>query len=1204
MMKHYFVLLGGMLFSAGLLAQQAVLTIGSDWNDAGVGLQQAWEDPAFRERAGGAPDARATGLSLELVDQPEVITDAVKATWERQKAVRLELARVPGFAYFDAKGRCVFLREGLPALSGTEAQTYLSRLIREGQSREAEIAALLDAGRTPDSVIRGLQKIVDQIGLRRAKEAPALKEAWEYLKKQDPKDTLGWQFACDFEPVNDAGRIRDWLAKKDRAAAEKHLRELNAKPKTYLSVNQRQGLMLLTYLLDCNTPAKKPAMTALLREVIALDAGTHFGIGALGRLCLSGEGPVSVPYGWFEKDVPAAGEQNWLISVGVPKTVRGPGTYELTVTRTSGKGKMSVKGLLLGDRIYGTPADLKPKESCRIRFDVRAGDPKEFVLSADFADPAGERGTLTLREVLPARLAGTRTDAAAATRLEARTAVAAYARTVIPAKVFAEICALPGGDLFLKAFFADRKLMEDFFASGEPVTSWEASLRALDAIVWHCRPKTAAERRWAAAAALNAEADPTDTVLLFREMMALRAEKQLVRGSDRLRCDQMRYALVPKQSTADQARYLADNHCVPPRQYGGVCWAAPYRLYNFFGDSIHGADYYKAWNHVYGRHEASRKVGGVCGSLSYYGSAAAKAHGVPSTPGGQPGHCAYSIWSETKQMWEIAYNVNPWTGSHLSIYIPQGGWNFSYLDLGSDLFAAPGFRDSMRALWRTETRRAAAAVPVTCTPVTCDAWEWRGGKLPVSTAGLKHLGSWKNPAAFDPMQSGQRDYVYLRWRGTLNVPQPGPVSFTLKSDDGASFRLNGTHLVGKDGRHGVDGGTEVKELEAGSYPFELHYFNYNGGYKLDFAVKPVTRWSAEQAEAYQAAAKLCPQNLFVWWAYSTWLKASAGTPLEAWQTFARAAAAGLKDHVEPAWKLLAAEALGEVKRLGGREALLALLTELHGMIRQRDRKTAEFCNYAAILDSHAALLDKDPEAVFSLFAAALPAQHGTADAFGVLMKWGGETFLGRADFAKRYVAEINALLQKSGDRSGLGAYVRNAILEASRVQNAEAFHALCDLQEALTPAKTARALLTLTDPPRAPLSEDGILRLSSTSHWDHPEFYRQVIDGFTPPPDAFHTAQETAPWAEVVLPGMAEVDTVYLMNTSGNRERLVPFTVEVSEDGRSWREVARGTGVQESYTFTFTPVKAQHVRVTCTPAKGARTFLHLRKFCVFGKKLY
>ena len=126
-----------------------------------------------------------------------------------------------------------------------------------------------------------------------------------------------------------------------------------------------------------------------------------------------------------------------------------------------------------------------------------------------------------------------------------------------------------------------------------------------------------------------------------------------------------------------------------------ACYCGPFFLHDppLFATELVARDY------------LARTVGGVCGALSYYGSAAAKARGVPSTPGGQPGHCAYMLWSETEGRWVLAYNIAPYTGPHFSLWDGRG--RFSYLDLAADFFARDGARESMRRLWTAETTLAA-----------------------------------------------------------------------------------------------------------------------------------------------------------------------------------------------------------------------------------------------------------------------------------------------------------------------------------------------------------------------------------------------------------------------------------------------------------------------------------------------------------------
>lgn len=1060
----------GLLASASVWAQQAVLYTGSDWNDAEAPLREVWSGPAF---------AQAAGVTLATVDAPERVDDAQKAVWEKQKGIRLDPRRIPAFAWFDAKGRCVLLREGVEAPTAEAARKTLDRLVAEGRAREKQVADLLAKG-TADAAGKALALLIPEIGLHRSREANGLKEAWDTLKAKDPEDATGWAFALTFDPASDACyKVQDFLKKKDIAGGEAYIAELNAKPKTHLSANQRQGLLLLRYILHRSDPAKTAEMDQLLRDTLALGADTHFGHAAQGLLCLRGLGPVAVPYGWFPKDT-KAGTQTWKVTVGVAKTVRAPGRYALTLKREKGAGAMRVEAVEIGGKSFGPAAEIPAGGSAEIPFAWDGKADKTLSVTVTFAGPGKEeRGRLALRPLLPERVA--RPDAPIdpnARPWAARAgepAAAAYARLVLPEALLKEIVAQPGGAKFLSAFFGDTAWMEDFFGSGEPLRGWEAAFRALDAAAYHCPEILTSPvlKRWAAAAALNANADPTEAIRLLQVRLEYRKAGWLVRGADDLRCDQMRFTLIPEQCDADSTRWLAERHCVPPRLYDGVCWAAPYRLDNFFGDSIHGRDYYPPWDHVYIRHEIARTVGGVCGALSYYGSAAAKARGVPSTPGGQPGHCAYMLWSETEGRWVLAYNIAPYTGPHFSLWDGRG--RFSYLDLAADLFARDGARESMRRLWTAET--ALAARP-------------------------------------------------------------------------------------EEARHA---------------------------------------YGPEQEGLYRAALAACPANLSAWRAYTAWLKGCRDVPTAAWEAFARAVAEGLNGHLEPAWELLGDSALPAIQKQGGKEALQRTLVALHGILRQSDRKTSEFCNYGRLLDEQAKSLDNDPKACFALFAADLPTQFGTADALGQLMRWGGARFLGNPELAPRYVAALNDLLKARGNEgNALGRYVRETIREASQAGNAEAFRSLCALQDALDPPKDRKPMdFSFAGQPL--LSDRALLRLSTTSHWDHPEAYGHVLDGLTPT-ESFHTSEEKEPWVEAELAGMAEVSAVYLGNRPGQEGRLVPFVVEVSEDGKAWREVARDDKVRNEYRLTFAPVKAKHVRVRCQPKE--KTFLHLRKFCVFGKKLY
>ena len=901
-------------------AQQAALYVGSDWDEASIALRAAWDKPDFAKQA---------GVTLTVVDQPEHVDAEVQAKWKQQQAIRIEPRAYPAFAYFAKDGTCTLMREGV------RDPAELPALIAEGKARDKAVAAALKSG-NPEAIGRALAPLVEALGLKPSKER--CKALWQALEKADPQDKTGWAFAFSFDPTETCYKVQDFAKKKDYAGGEAFIKELEAKPQGHLSNNQRQGLMLLRYVLHKDNPAQAQALDDLLRRTLAIDATTHFGIAAQGLLCLRGQGPVAIPYGWRAKDA-QSGRRNWPVSVGVAKVVRGPGHYELTVRREKGRGAMTLHGLSVGGRRFGEPTALKPGDSATVAFEVAAATP-ELTLDVSFENPdAAERGTLALRRTLPPRPAADPTTVSSPSGHWAK----GEDDFVIPREVYAEILAKQGGADFLNAFFSDNEWVLDFLTSGDPLTDWPTSLRALDTICWLCPEvyDSPILRRWAAAAALNAAADPTDVVLLLQEMLAIRREGFLWRGVDDLRCDQLRYTLIPAQCDADNARWLAPRHNVPPRQYG-------------FGDSIHGNDYYKPWEHAYLRHEASRKVGAVCGGLSYYGSAAAKTHGLPSTTGGQPAHCAYLVWAPEQKRWTICYNVSPHTGSH---FAPLSDvWKYSYHELFADAFARPGLRDSYGPLWEARHLRNKLAPAPRRSKMTCDAYEWGGTKLPADPAKLKRIGTWQDLDTLNLDQAGRKERVLLVWTGYIEAPRNLQAAITVLSDDGAGLWLDGQHVAGKDGLHGLEGSTHRATLTQGRHPFELRYFNNTGGRAIEFTLAPIEQHNAEVEALYRRAANLCPQNLSVWRDWADWLRAQ-DAPATAWRDLGDRAAKGLRDHVEPAWDFLQGQVLPQIKAKAGKDALRDALVAWHGIIRQGPQKTAEFCDYPALLDAQAKLAD-------------------------------------------------------------------------------------------------------------------------------------------------------------------------------------------------------------------------------------------------------
>ena len=225
-----------------------------------------------------------------------------------------------------------------------------------------------------------------------------------------------------------------------------------------------------------------------------------------------------------------------------------------------------------------------------------------------------------------------------------------------------------GSSKFAAAFLKDRSWLEDFAWSG-PCDGYNAIL-ALESVFFQddgrwVKTLDCAGRRFATALALeyssHDEAYLTDYLDAYRTTWE---EGRLHRHALIQPVWQWRFAIHQGQPSAScdyapaQQRYLSKYVNMPERKYGSACWLVPYRLFNCFGESVHGPQYYAPWEAAgeWPKRRYSPIVGGVCGELSKFGSACANSHGLPSCTAGQPVHCAYTRRRLDGQ-WEINYSV-------------------------------------------------------------------------------------------------------------------------------------------------------------------------------------------------------------------------------------------------------------------------------------------------------------------------------------------------------------------------------------------------------------------------------------------------------------------------------------------------------------------------------------------------------------------
>jgi hypothetical protein len=242
---------------------------------------------------------------------------------------------------------------------------------------------------------------------------------------------------------------------------------------------------------------------------------------------------------------------------------------------------------------------------------------------------------------------------------------------------------IPADSAFATALLTSSEWQHELLDSG-PLAKPEESLTTLH-FLWTAQPGLAGQavdRSMATACALEAPAarlshgKMLERYLYFHER---HRSGELNTIYDGLSTFERRFLARGVQHTAfnsaESMDYLVAEVALPAPRYTGACWYAPYRGNNAFGDSIHGRQYYAPFADSWGSHaERVRHVGGVCGSLSNFGAAAAIANGVPAVTMGEPGHCAYAVLTDPGH-WQPAYSLSWKRGMHTSFDGSTWGWH-------------------------------------------------------------------------------------------------------------------------------------------------------------------------------------------------------------------------------------------------------------------------------------------------------------------------------------------------------------------------------------------------------------------------------------------------------------------------------------------------------------------------------------------------
>lgn len=248
-------------------------------------------------------------------------------------------------------------------------------------------------------------------------------------------------------------------------------------------------------------------------------------------------------------------------------------------------------------------------------------------------------------------------------------------------KVFSEIAQTSEGLIFLHHFLRDSEWMEHLLSSG-PVVNLPLVIQHLAAI-YRIDPNCASTnkdalvyKKLATAVALEfARSNIMDTQSVLDRYSFYQSSHKYERLNsvfDELDWWEMRLVAGCKPDnewgSVASLTWLRDNVRLPAQDYVAGPWQVPYRLENYFGDSIHGSDYYRPFKNIYTNVALrSREVGAVCGGLSHYGTFAALANGVPAMTMGEPGHCAMTV-RINKNEWQASNSVSYPRSAHFTFF--------------------------------------------------------------------------------------------------------------------------------------------------------------------------------------------------------------------------------------------------------------------------------------------------------------------------------------------------------------------------------------------------------------------------------------------------------------------------------------------------------------------------------------------------------
>lgn len=352
---------------------------------------------------------------------------------------------------------------------------------------------------------------------------------------------------------------------------------------------------------------------------------------------------------------------------------------------------------------------------------------------------------------------------------------------------------------------------------------------------------------------------------------------------------------------------------------------------------------------------------------------------------------------------------------------------------------------------------------------------------------------------------------------------------------------------------------------------------------------------ASTRASYLLAVRALPQFLPAWEGYATWLTKQPGTSPKDVLTFHDTVLKSFSAYPETAWNLVSRHAYPVLVKPRSPRERVDLFTRFH---TQLSTWGPVRWNLEDAINKQAKYLDGDGKSEL-FFAHELVRIHADSEDFSApALSWGMQRFEKNPEQRATYLRLVAAALQRGNEdvqKDAVLGMCSRAVLAAEKAGDADTFnHLALLLREVMEPGPAAKPAF-----PGELVSAGGLIRLSSvSSRYDKP--YNHILVPSLRP-GSFHTNEEENPWAEVQLPGFAELSGIEIVNRDSHRERAVPLVIEVSVDGESWNEVAVFDRPEASWRIDLKGkrIRARQIRLT----RRGKSYLHLQNIRVYGRRL-